>query len=1498
MTILPFTLSFLIGSLLSGETLSAQPPANVPTQTRLESLSRDKLVAWCIVPFDSKKRSPKERAEMLKELGIKEFAYDWRAEHIPTFDQEVDELNKAGIHLRAFWFPAGINSEAKAILSLIERRKLDCELWVTLGEPGGKTQEEKVQNTAKQLAPIVSEAQRLGVKVGLYNHGGWFGEPENMIQVIKKIGSPSVGIIYNLHHGHDHLDRLETILAQTKEYMLCLNINGMDPKGDRVGRKILQLGQGSEDQKILEIIKKSGYKGPIGVLGHTSHDARETLLDNLEGLEWLLSGAKGKAPKTRTPVPQAAKQLPSADAFSGLVALYPGKDEYRKPPITVEWRGTLTKSDSFQVLLASDPKSSSFHWELFQKPGSGRLTLYVPGMAPDHVETDFEPVDDTVQKIDFHFQEDRAEIRVNGKLRGSSALKRKNTQSDPGPLSIGGLSDRSFPTLGKLSWCRIRKGIHKTDGNSDALPIRDSDTMGFWKTEKGQLIDLLAPVNNPKGPMDPKEDLKKVESYLENSKTKGDPSRGAALFASAKLACVSCHRLSQKGGQVGPELDKLNTCLSPMQVVESVLWPQKEVKPEFRAWAVTTSTGRIIQGYIEKETAKTLSIKEATTQKVLDLPAEEIEEKKQVGSLMPANLLDSLNEGEKNDLFAFLLTLGSDSFHPEWMKGHGHVAKLVETKFPPGPMNPAAWPNSGEFPNRERLYEFYQKQSALLSKMDPKPELVSGYPGLDQGLHGHWGNQNENTWKDGNWNLADVGSMLSGVVRSGGKTILKGVAVHLGGASQHTVVYNPETLQFEAAWTGGFVKFSDFRHGFLDGLIPKGPPASEPAKWNWPKDAKYKGFYRIGEKVVFRVDLGGEIWLDSCRLDKGILVRETAPREQHSENAGTLGGKARWPQRLETPVKLGSGTPFAVDTITVPFENPWKSPLFFGDLDFLPNGDVLTCTMQGEIWRVVGVGEGSTKATWRKVATGIHQALGLRVIKGVPHVLGRDQITKLHDLNDDGEYDFHECFANCWATSASGHDYICGLEQDKDGSFVTASSNLGVMRISADGRSMEVLATGFRNPDGIGLDSKGGITVPCSEGDWTPTSLICKIKKGGFYGFGGPKGGKAPDLPMVYLPRGLDNSAGGQMEIPNGKWKGLQGLKVHFSYGTCSQFLLLEDEVQGQSQGAFIQLPGDFESGIHRGRFHPIDEHLYVTGMQGWGTYATKDGCLQRVRRTTGPTHLPTQVRAHANGVWIKFSEPVEASKIELLKSAVAIAWNYRYSPAYGSPEFSPSSPMLKGHDVLAIKGIHVLGNMQEVFVEIPSMRRFNQLQVRLEPWKNDVKDVFLTVHNPREDFSGWDGYVKTDRVVDAHPIERDLKMATKTVNNAWRHPKPNARKVVVRAGANLSFDPPIMTAKAGETLAFVFENPDAVPHNWVLLPPGSLAAFGDQINRQISDPDAYLRQYIPEGSQVVCHTDVVSPGEKFTIYFEAPKAPGRYPFVCSFPGHWMVMNGQLHVTK
>jgi hypothetical protein len=70
----------------------------------------------------------------------------------------------------------------------------------------------------------------------------------------------------------------------------------------------------------------------------------------------------------------------------------------------------------------------------------------------------------------------------------------------------------------------------------------------------------------------------------------------------------------------------------------------------------------------------------------------------------------------------------------------------------------------------------------------------------------------------------------------------------------------------------------------------------------------------------------------------------------------------------------------------------------------------------------------------------------------------------------------------------------------------------------------------------------------------------------------------------------------------------------------------------------------------------------------------------------------------------------------------------------------------------------------------------------------------------------------------------------------------------------------------------------------------------GEAANRLVADPRAVLRHYVPESDKVVAWTDIVEPGGSQTIHFEAPRTPGRYPYLCSFPGHWMVMNGVLVV--
>lgn len=273
----------------------------------IDLFARDNLVAWCIVPFDARKRGPEERVAMLKKLGFKHYAYDWRAEHLPTFDRELTLLKKEGIKLDAVWFPAGLNQEARTILGLLDKHKIKTQLWITMGDPAPAAPEPKakIEAAAKQLRPIAEEAARLGCKVGLYNHGGWFGEPENQIAIINALKLANVGIVYNLHHGHDHLDRLPSMLKQMLPHLYAFNLNGMVEKGDRIGKKILPLGVNPAlDLQLLRALRDSGYRGPVGILGHTMDDVEQRLLDNLDGLEWLRPQLAGKQasppPKLRT----------------------------------------------------------------------------------------------------------------------------------------------------------------------------------------------------------------------------------------------------------------------------------------------------------------------------------------------------------------------------------------------------------------------------------------------------------------------------------------------------------------------------------------------------------------------------------------------------------------------------------------------------------------------------------------------------------------------------------------------------------------------------------------------------------------------------------------------------------------------------------------------------------------------------------------------------------------------------------------------------------------------------------------------------------------------------------------------------------------------------------------------------------------------------------------------------------------------------------------------
>ncbi len=472
---------------------SAPPEANAPVGVAppiaaSQLFARDNLVAWCIVPFDAKKRSPAERAAMLEKLGFRRFAYDWRGEHLPTFETELDELKHRDIELTAVWFP-GLDDDGRRILDLLGKRGLHTQLWVTGG--GGPTpteaeRHERVEAEANRIRPIAEAAAKIGCQVGLYNHGGWFGEPENQLVVLDHLKMKNVGLVYNLHHGHDHLDRLPELMRKMLPHLLAVNLNGMVKDGERNGQKIVPLGQGPLDLQVLRTIRDSGYRGRIGILGHTQDDAQDRLQDNLDGLDWLVPQLDGKpagaAPKPRTAVTVPAQAAaPAQNAF-----LAEGRAEYHVPPLAIELRATLRSQTNYNILVASDPKRSGAHWELFSMAGTGTLSAYLPGAEPDHVHTIVNICDNRPHDIVMLYEPERVRLYVDGKLAADQPIRSKNIAAVPGSLAIGQLVEGGLGCDGQLDFVRLTRRAAERPPALEAkvFPPADDNTIGYWRFDR------------------------------------------------------------------------------------------------------------------------------------------------------------------------------------------------------------------------------------------------------------------------------------------------------------------------------------------------------------------------------------------------------------------------------------------------------------------------------------------------------------------------------------------------------------------------------------------------------------------------------------------------------------------------------------------------------------------------------------------------------------------------------------------------------------------------------------------------------------------------------------------------------------------------------------------------------------------------------------------------------------------------------------------------------
>ena len=480
----------------------------------------------------------------------------------------------------------------------------------------------------------------------------------------------------------------------------------------------------------------------------------------------------------------------------------------------------------------------------------------------------------------------------------------------------------------------------------------------------------------------------------------------------------------------------------------------------------------------------------------------------------------------------------------------------------------------------------------------------------------------------------------------------------------------------------------------------------------------------------------------------------------------THGGVRLWPMAIEVKGQLGQETGgYALDTIPVPFTNPYGAWLRTSALAFFPDGRAVVTTYGGDVWIVSGLDQSLERVTWSRFASGLYEPFGAQVINNQIYVTCRNGIVRLKDLNNDGEADYYETFYADTDVSTFFHSFNFDLQVDHRGHlyFVKAGQYTdyklpgAVLEILPDGSEAKVYCTGFRVPNGMGLLPDDRLTVSDNQGNWMPASKINLVRRGGFYGYvqnlkgGGafgdqwaPDGGrinadrvKPPatfDQPIIWMPQEFDNSSSAQVWVDDPRFGPLSGRLLHTSFGKGWMYYLMLQEVGLVAQAAIVALPFQFDSGLMRTRVNPADGQVYATGLSGWqGPPGGKDGSLQRLRYTGKPVKLLDDVKVRPDGLALRFNFELDGTAALDQASYHLEQWNYLWSANYGSDQYSAQHPGQKGHDKLSISSIKLSQDKRHVFLNIPGLRPVNQVEIRLALKANDgtpfAELAYLTIN-------------------------------------------------------------------------------------------------------------------------------------------------------------------------
>lgn len=640
--------------------------------------------------------------------------------------------------------------------------------------------------------------------------------------------------------------------------------------------------------------------------------------------------------------------------------------------------------------------------------------------------------------------------------------------------------------------------------------------------------------------------------------------------------------------------------------------------------------------------------------------------------------------------------------------------------------------------------------------------------------------------------------------------------------------------------------------------------------------------------------------------------------------------------------------------LTIPI--PSNIEMEVGGLAVLPDGKLAASTRRGEVWMIGNPYlQGNGRPTFKRFAQGLHEPLGLLYRGDHFLITQRGEVTKLVDTDNDGVADVYDSFAR-WPLSGNYHQYSYGpmplpdgdmivtLNLDWIGKGASQSKWRGWMLKLDNNGKLTPWATGLRSPAGFGV-VQGDIFYTENQGDWVGSGRMTHLAKGDFAGnpaglrWSGEEGSPVklrpediPDTgeplydvaqrmpgikpPAVWFPHTLmgistsdfkeDTTAGAFGPFAGQVFVGDQG---------HSKIMRVDmEKVNDVWQGACFPFREGFESGLIR-MVWGLDGSMFVgQTSRGWAATGKSPFGIQRLVWTGQTPFEIKNIRARPDGFELTFTLPVDAATAGDPASYDINSFTYKYHHIYGSPVVNAEPMPIQGI-VVAADGLSA-----RIVLDASKLRKGYIHEIKGEGLKS--KEGLPLLHNV--------GYYTLNEIpggskADAAQFTASSKAGPGTVTTKATAPMDHSQHTGGKAAAavnsakrvttqpaswtsgpdqvitlgtkpGLKFDQNQLEVKAGSKIKIVFNNNDDMLHNFVITNPGMANPMGEAALK-LGLKGAEMN-YIPNSPNVLYHTALMQPESSETIYFVAPTKPGDYQYVCTFPGHYTIMQGVLKVVK